>query len=257
MTVNLKSNEAGGSKEIALSNRHQPSVRRSQSDPRSSGMDLAHPSLRSWAYLDCRRRSELIAEQAMKLPRHLRNLLDIGGKGKPYACFFVDCVTNHYVLDIAPAPSVDVVGDGRQMPFSDASMDVVLITQVLEHVAEPIAVISEIRRVLKPGGTLLLSVPSIFPQHGSPGDYWRYMPQGLQWILRDFHNVVITGEAGTVPSIFLVLNVYLQLISAPWPWLQRLLGWTVCPLNNLAGRLSGKVYRGNQFASNYFVVATG
>jgi hypothetical protein len=39
------------------------------------------------------------------------------------------------------------------------------------------------------------------------------------------------------------------------PLLQELLRWTICPLNNLAGLLAGKVYRGDQFASNYFVVA--
>jgi SAM-dependent methyltransferase len=179
----------------------------------------------------------------------------VGGKGKPYAGFFADRVVNHYVLDVSPAPSVDVVGDARGMPLADSSMDVVLCTQVLEHIPDPIAVIGEIRRVLKPGGTLLLSVPSIFPQHGSPGDYWRYMPQGLQWVLRDFHSVTVKGEAGTVPSIFLVVNLYLQLLTSSSPWLQGLLRWTIYPLNNLAGLLAGKVYRGDQFASNYFVVA--
>ncbi|MGA9790078.1 MAG: class I SAM-dependent methyltransferase [Terriglobales bacterium] len=229
-------------------------VRKSKSEPKLRGMDLVRPSLRDATYLDCRRRAELIAEQATKLPQ-VKNLLDVGGRGKPYACFFSGRVANHYVLDVEPAYSVDVVGDARKMPFCNASMDVVLITQVLEHIPDPIAVIGEIRRVLKPGGTLLLSVPSIFPQHGSPGDYWRYMPQGLQWILRDFHNVTVKGEAGTVPSIFLVLNVYLQLLTSPWPWLQRLVWWTACPANNLAGLLAAKIYRGDQFASNYFVVA--
>jgi SAM-dependent methyltransferase len=240
--------------DIRKSDIRKSDIRKSTSEPRLRGMDLVRPSLRDFTYLDCRRRAELIAEQAAKLPQ-VKNLLDVGGKGKPYACFFAGRVANHFVLDVAPALSVDVVGDARIMPFSDASMDVVLITQVLEHIPDPIAVIDEIRRVLKPGGTLLLSVPSIFPQHGSPGDYWRYMPQGLEWILRDFHSVTVKGEAGTVPSIFLVVNVYLQLITGPWPWLQALLEWTICPLNNLAGLLAGKVYRGDQFASNYFVVA--
>ena len=230
-------------------------VRQSVTEPKDSGMDLIRPSLRDFSYLDCRRRAELIAEHSAKLPAAARNLLDVGGKGKPYACFFAGRVAHHYVLDVAPAPSVDVVGDGRRMPFSEASMDVVLITQVLEHVPEPVAVIAEIRRILKPGGTLLLSVPSIFPQHGAPGDYWRYMPQGLEFILRDFRNVNVQGEAGTVPSIFLVINVYFQLLTGPLPWLQSLLRWTICPLNNLAGLLAGKIYRGSQFASNYFVVA--
>ena len=230
-------------------------VRRSKTESKLRGTDLVRPSLRDSSYLDNQRRAELIAEEAAKLPPQVRRLLDVGGRGKPYACFFTSRVACHYVLDVEPASSVDVVGDARTMPFSDASMDVVLCTQVLEHIPEPVAVIGEIRRVLKPGGTLLLSVPSIFPQHGSPGDYWRYMPQGLQWVLRDFHSVKVMGEAGTVPSIFLVLNVYLQLLTDPWKGLQGLLRWTICPLNNLAGLLAGKIYRGDQFASNYFVVA--
>ena len=230
-------------------------VRRSKTESKLRGTDLVRPSLRDFCYLDNQRRIELIAQEAAKLPPQVRRLLDVGGRGKPYACFFTGRAAYHYVLDVEPAPSVDVVGDARTMPFSDASIDVVLCTQVLEHIPEPIAVIGEIRRVLKPGGTLLLSVPSIFPQHGSPGDYWRYMPQGLQWVLRDFHSVTVRGEAGTVPTIFLVLNVYLQLLTDRWKVLQRLLRWTICPLNNLAGILAGKIYRGDQFASNYFVVA--
>lgn len=244
MTLNAESSEVCASE-----------ARRSMTEPRDSGMDLIHPSLRDFTYLDCRRRAELIAEQAAKLPTNARSLLDVGGKGKPYACFFSGRVASHYVLDVAPAYSVDVVGDARKMPFANASMDVILATQVLEHIPEPVAVIAEIHRVLKPGGTLLLSVPAIFPQHGSPGDYWRYMPQGLEWLLRDFQSVNVRGEAGTVPSIFLVVNVYLQLLTGTSPWLQKMLRWTICPLNNLAGLLAGKVYRGNQFASNYFVVA--
>src|SRR5258708_14108352 len=195
MTIDLESSD------VRRSNVRRSDVRRSKSEPKLRGMDLVRPSLRDSTYLDCRRRAEIIAEEAAKLPP-VKNLLDVGGEGKPYACFFGGRVANHYVLDVAPADSVDIVGDARIMPFADASMDVVLITQVLEHIPEPIAVIGEIRRVLKPGGTLLLSVPSIFPQHGSPGDYWRYMPQGLQWILRDFNSVTVTGEAGTGSPAF-------------------------------------------------------
>ena len=45
-----------------------PMSAQSMSEPRLRGMDLVHPSLRESAYLDCRRRAELIAEQAAKLP---------------------------------------------------------------------------------------------------------------------------------------------------------------------------------------------
>jgi len=182
-------------------------------------------------------------------------LLDVGGRGRPYAPLFEGRVAHHCVLDIEIAEGVDVVGDARQMPIASGSIDVVLCTQVLEHIREPVAVVAEIWRILKPGGTLLLTVPGIFPQHGSPGDYWRYMPEGLTCLLQNFKRVNVRPEAGTLASFFLVFNMYLFMLSAWSSLFQGLLSWTVCPISNLLGLLVGKIHRGNQFASNYFVVA--
>lgn len=220
------------------------------------GMDIVHPSLTDFSYLDCRRRTQLIQETAARLQPGNKMLLDVGGRGKPYAKFFCDSVMRHLVVDIEPGASVDIVADARLLPVAGSSVDVVLCTQVIEHIPEPVPVLQEIFRVLRPGGTLILSVPGIFPQHGSPGDYWRYMPQGLSWLLRDFCKVEIRGETGTVGSLFLVLNMYLFTFTGPWPWIRRLSQLCICPFTNLLGRAVAKIYRGDQFASNYFVVAT-
>lgn len=220
------------------------------------GMDIVYPSLTDFSYLDCRRRTELIRETAARIRPGTRILIDVGGRGKPYASFFADRIREHFVIDIEPGLSVDLVADARRIPVAAASADVVLCTQVLEHIPEPVPVLQEILRILRPGGILILSVPAIFPQHGSPGDYWRYMPQGLAWLLRDFQKVEIQGETGTVASLFLVLNMYLHTFTGPWPGLRRLASKTICPLMNLLGLVAARLYRGNQFASNYFVVAT-
>jgi ubiquinone/menaquinone biosynthesis C-methylase UbiE len=53
-----------------------------------------------------------------------------------------------------------VAGDIEQMPFKDASFATVLCTEVLEHVPYPDQALREIRRVLRPGGTLIGSVPA-------------------------------------------------------------------------------------------------
>jgi SAM-dependent methyltransferase len=229
-------------------------VRHSRSEA-VRGMNLLDPSLTEFSYLDCRRRAQLIREEASRLLPRTRILLDIGGRGKPYAEYFSDRVLSHFVVDIEPGASVDLVGDARLLPVADGSVDVVLCTQVIEHIPEPVPVLREIFRVLRSGGTLILSVPAIFPQHGSPGDYWRYMPQGLAWLLRDFRNVEIQGETGTVGSLFLVLNMYLYTFTGPWPLMRQLTSLCICPITNLLGRAAAAIYRGDQFASNYFVVA--
>lgn len=231
------------------------SERHSTSDPVERGIDLLHPSLLDFSYLDCYYRAKLLRQAAANLPAEARILLDAGGKGKPYAGLFEDRVARHFVMDIEPSESVDLVADARAMPLAGQSVDVVLCTQVLEHIPEPVRVLDEIRRVLRPGGTLILSVPAIFPQHGSPGDYWRYMPQGLAWLLRDYKTVKIRSESGTVGSFFLTLNMFLYTFTGPVPWLRKLVQWMVCPATNLLGLAATRLYLGDQFGSNYFVVA--
>ena len=227
----------------------------SKTEPEIRGMNLLQPSLRDFAYLDCKRRCDLIRREAARLNGSSRTLLDLGGRGKPYAQLFQGKVTHHLVMDIEPGPSVDLVGDARRIPIADQSIDVVLCTQVIEHIPEPQAVLLEVHRILRPGGSLILSVPAIFPQHGSPGDYWRYMPQGLEWLLRDFERVKVEGESGTVGGFFLTLNMFAYTFTGPWPWARTLTSWLFCPVMNLLGDMASKGYRGDQFASNYFVVA--
>ena len=218
-------------------------------------MNLLKPSLYDFSYLDCRRRSHLLRGEASKLSRNTEVLLDVGGRGKPYAPLFKDRIHHYYVMDLESERTVDVVGNAKNMPFRSGSIDVALCTQVLEHSNEPEAVVAEIWRVLKCGGVLFLSTPGIFPQHGSPGDYFRYMPQGLEYLLRDFSEIDIRPEAGTLASFFLVFNMYLSMFSAGSSLLQTLTSWVICPITNSLGLLAGKIYRGKQFASNYFVVA--
>lgn len=61
--------------------------------------------------------------------------------------------------------------------------DVVICEQVLEHVIDPDAAVRNLRRLARPGGQILVSTPFLIRLHGSPNDYWRFTPLGLQTLL--------------------------------------------------------------------------
>ena len=81
-------------------------------------------------------------------------------------------------MPLAPSP-VDFTSDASALPLADGSVDLVLALDLIEHVPEPAAVLGEIARVLRPGGTVILSVPSTVPRHDDH-DYWRFTAQGLE-----------------------------------------------------------------------------
>lgn len=77
----------------------------------------------------------------------------------------------------------DVYGDGQRLPFGDARIDAVALLDVLEHLPRPGAALREMARVLKPGGTLVLQVPFLYPLHDEPRDYTRLTAHGLRQML--------------------------------------------------------------------------
>lgn len=93
--------------------------------------------------------------------------------------------TGEYVgLDMRPGPGVDVVGLGDALPFDDASFDVIVTTETLEHDPAPWRTLAEIGRVLRPGGHLLLTTRGNgFGEHHEPSDYWRFMPESRALLL--------------------------------------------------------------------------
>jgi SAM-dependent methyltransferase len=65
-----------------------------------------------------------------------------------------------------------VIADARDMPFPDATFDHAVCSEVLEHVTDDAAVVRELARVLKPGGTLVVTVPSAdFPFTWDPPNW--------------------------------------------------------------------------------------
>lgn len=91
--------------------------------------------------------------------------------------------------------TLDALADIHRLPFADGSLDGVICTYVLEHVADARACIAEIARVVKPGGNVFISVPFLFPNHPDPLDHVRWTLQGLRADMKDFEEIE-AGNAG-------------------------------------------------------------
>ena len=123
-------------------------------------------------------------------------LLDVGCGGRPYQHLF-EHVSRYVGIDIpSPCCKVDAFANGMRLPFQDASFDTVLCNQVLEHVCEPHLLISETARVLKPGGTLMLTTPQVWGLHHEPYDFFRYTKYGLIHLAQS-HGLVVVVVAPT------------------------------------------------------------
>jgi SAM-dependent methyltransferase len=131
-----------------------------------------------------------------------KHTLDIGCANSPYSSFF----PNRVGLDEREGPGVDVAGDAHALPFPDDSFDQILCTEVLEHLHTPQLAINEMHRVLKPGGTLILTTRFVFPLHDVPGDFFRYTKYGLRYLLRDWNVESVQEETRTMEALGVLLQ---------------------------------------------------
>jgi SAM-dependent methyltransferase len=80
---------------------------------------------------------------------------------------------------------LDVVSDVRFLPFRDSSVGYGLCVEVLEHIYEGEVFLEELRRVLKKGGEVLLTVPLCMGEHMMPFDFFRYTSSGIERAVSD------------------------------------------------------------------------
>jgi len=99
---------------------------------------------------------------------------------------------DYKILDPIPDYSPDIVGDIHDLPFKESTVDAVICLSVLEHVENPLKAMSEIRRVLKPGGYALIYVPFLYYYHAERDyykDYWRFSEDALRLMGKDFSTI--------------------------------------------------------------------
>lgn len=159
-------------------------------------------------------------------------VLDAGAGLAPFRDLFAH--VTYEMADFAQVrgkkyPTLDYICDLTEIPVPDSSYDLVLCTQVLEHVPDPPAVLREFRRVLRPGGQVWLSAPLFYAEHEQPYDYhrftqfaWRRMAREtgfrvkeLDWLEGYYATVAYQAQmaAKALPLRWLVWRVVLALLA--------------------------------------------
>ncbi|MES2931083.1 MAG: class I SAM-dependent methyltransferase [Patescibacteria group bacterium] len=188
------------------------------------------------------------------------SVLDLGGeKGSEYLSYLQgDFTVTALNLDEAAVP--DIFHDlEKPLPIPDESYDHVLLINVLEHIFDYRQLLTEAVRVVRPGGSIVIVVPFLFPIHPSPSDFWRFSGQTLERLLTSLDLEKVSVHAlgsGVFSARYVMLDRLL-------PTVFRFVGfYTLRPLTVFADRLFvhvarmlGKKYRTEDYALGYCAVA--
>jgi SAM-dependent methyltransferase len=129
-------------------------------------------------------------------------LLDVGCGSRPFAPLFRGFAERYLGLDLPDSPDLsrgrpDVFGDAARLPVRQGSVDTVLSLSMFDLVPEPAKVLAEMRRILAPGGVLILEFVQTVPVYRGSPDLWRFTRPGVERLLSD---------AGLVPVEILPLG---------------------------------------------------
>lgn len=162
-----------------------------------------------------------------RLAQFRGDVLDVGCGGMPFRPFMPNHV-RYTGIDVPQAASFGMVRDpqivdfdGRTIPFADASFDYLLCTEVLEHAEDPVALVAEMHRVLRPGGILVATVPFSARVHHAPYDFHRFTRFQAARMFSGFSRAEIEARGNDLTVIankLIVVAVRLMRPSVHWLW---------------------------------------
>lgn len=163
-------------------------------------------------------------------------VLDAGSGDAPYKSLF-----KHAKYESADFEQVNhkcyasstYVCDLQRIPVSDSRYDFIIFNQVMEHLPEPKLVLSELYRVLKPGGKMICTGPLFYEEHESPYDFYRYTQFGLRYLLSSTGFEIervdwLEGYFGTVGYQLKTMSRYLP--HMPRDLARGLAGYGLAPI---------------------------
>lgn len=141
----------------------------------------------------------------------------------------------------------------KRLPYADGSFETIILSDVLEHLPEPMHCWKEMNRLLTPGGKLLLNVPFYYPLHEVPYDFYRYTEYALRRFadLTGFQVLELTRVGGPVEILADVASKMLAGVRPVAGGIQSLALWFGD--TRLGSRIAAK--HSNRFPLGYFMVA--
>ncbi|HWE26104.1 MAG TPA: methyltransferase domain-containing protein [Myxococcales bacterium] len=181
---------------------------RSMAADRREDRDRARPSLFQYDYLVLDALGADIAHLLDAIPAVATapRALDLGSASSPYRRLLAARGYSARTLDVGPG--ADFIGTAEDTGLPEASFDLVICTQVLEHCADPWKAMREMHRILRPGGHVVVSAPHVWFFHPHPTDHWRFTQQGLAHLVASAGFVVrqLRSQGGTVLAAAQVAN---------------------------------------------------
>ncbi len=196
------------------------------------GAERRDPPVSSSTWVIRHALADWLRAQAHGLDAPVR-ILDVGCGVKPYYPFFAPAASEYIGVDVVENPAAELLGSVESLPVEDASFDVVLCTQVLEHCDDPAQAVRELRRVTKPGGRVLATTHGVQVYHPSPVDYWRWTHEGLRRLFEtnaDWSSLRVEPAAGTASALAMLLSTYVEIalrrsvLARPPVWALNRLG---------------------------------
>lgn len=184
--------------------------------------------------------------------------MDFGCGIQPYKKLL--SVSNYVGVEIETEHKMEevVYYDGHRLPFQDGEFDSIISSEVFEHVNNIEEIMVELNRVLKDGGTMLISAPFAYPRHCWPYDYRRYTINGIMNLLNsaDFECIEWRISSSYWECIAQLKNVYWAEEAAVKTAMGRLIKKLVIIGNNLQGVLADKIlpYSDKLYLDNVLVV---
>ncbi len=161
-------------------------------------------------------------------------------------------------LDAVMQSAVGCLGKAERLPFKDATFTLVISQETLEHVQDPFLAVTEVLRVLKPGGRFYCQVPFVIGYHPGPTDFWRFSREGIQELVEQagficdqvavavgpgtgFYRIAVEFAAVAAASVHRALYLPIKGAAAlclyPLKWLDRPLS-----RSSQADRIAGGYY---------------